>query len=432
VIILWGRNPKNSNKHLLPFLKDKKIIVIDPIKTDMAKDADLHLQIRPRRDIYLSIMLSRLALLEGCEDKDFCKKRCNNFDDYVDFVSSYTLIELEKLTDISLLEAAKLMETIRDKKVSILVGIGVQKYKEGSSVLRGIDGFGALMGLFGKEGSGVTYLSDSTFGLENPFKTKRSDYLKANVDFSKFGIVFVSNANPLSQMPNTSYVKSSFEKAKFKVYFGLWDNETSKICDLVIPAASFLEKKDIKTSYSHENVYEMPKIEHNENALSEYEFAQKMFDLFGLNDLKSEDEYLDIFRSNIKDGKMSHFEQIPYKDKFYTESGKFEFIDEFEKENEDSNDFYLLSSRQIGSLNSQFDTDDTLYVPNSLNLLDGDEIELTARDISCKFKVKNLDGLRDDCMMLNSGAKNSNIFTKSMVSYEADMALYQDFKVSKV
>ncbi|MFA7500503.1 MAG: molybdopterin oxidoreductase, partial [Sulfurimonas sp.] len=32
VVIFWGRNPHTTSSHLLPLIKDKKIIVIDPIK----------------------------------------------------------------------------------------------------------------------------------------------------------------------------------------------------------------------------------------------------------------------------------------------------------------------------------------------------------------------------------------------------------------
>jgi anaerobic selenocysteine-containing dehydrogenase len=435
VVILWGRNPANSNKHLLPFLKDKTLIVIDPIKTEMAKKADIFMQIKPRSDIFLAMMLSRLALINDVYDEDFCQNMCENFDDFQDVLNSYPLVGLEKLSEVSLLQANALIDTIKGKKVSILVGIGVQKYKEGADVLRFIDSFGATMGLFGKEGCGVSYLGDSSFGIANPFKTsKKSAHYKATVDFSKFGVVFISNANPLRQKPDKLATTKSFDEAKFRVYFGLYENETSKASDLIIPAASFLEKADVKSSYSHEYIFKMPKILDNQNALSEYELTQKMSTLFGFEPIEDEQNYLEMFTQNIvhKDGEMINavYEKIPYSDGFYTSNKKFLFIDEFEPEVEDSESFYLLCSRQTRSLNSQFECDDRLYIPPSLGYNDGDRVTLTSRGIEGIFEVKNHPGLREDCTMINSGAKEANLFTKSILSYEGNMALYQDFKVN--
>lgn len=435
VVILWGRNPLHSNKHILPFLKNKKLIVIDPLKTQLAKKATLHLQIKPRGDIYLAMMLARLAIIEQIDDRDFCQNHCENFDDFIDLIESYPLVGLEKLCEISLLDATKFLEIIKGKKVSILVGIGVQKYPEGADVLRFIDGFAATLGLFGKEGCGVSYLADSSYGFEKPFKpSKKSNIYKANVDFSKLGIVFISNANPLTQMPNRNRVHSQFAQAGFRVYFGLHKNETSQNCDLVIPAASFLEKKDIKPSYSHEYVYLQPKIEKNSNVLSEYELTEKMFALMGLDGLRSEDEYLEIFKQSIvkKDTEyINHiYQKRPYSDGFYTQSKKFIFIDEYDDEPEVSGDFFLINSRQIRSLNSQFDTDETLYVPVSLGFADGDIIVLSDGQKERDFEVKNLEGLRDDCLLINSGAKGANFFTRSTLSYKAHMALYHNIKVN--
>ena len=42
VVIFWGRNPHTTSSHILPLIKDKTIIVIDPVKTKIADMADLH------------------------------------------------------------------------------------------------------------------------------------------------------------------------------------------------------------------------------------------------------------------------------------------------------------------------------------------------------------------------------------------------------
>ncbi len=63
VVIFWGRNPHATSSHLLPLIKDKIIIVIDPLKTKIAKMADLHIQIKPHADLYLAMLLSRFVYI---------------------------------------------------------------------------------------------------------------------------------------------------------------------------------------------------------------------------------------------------------------------------------------------------------------------------------------------------------------------------------
>ena len=48
VVIFWGRNPHVTSSHILPLLKNKTIVVIDPLKTQIAKSADIYLQIKPQ------------------------------------------------------------------------------------------------------------------------------------------------------------------------------------------------------------------------------------------------------------------------------------------------------------------------------------------------------------------------------------------------
>ena len=431
VVIIWGRNPSVTNSHMLPALKGKTIIVIDPYKTDIAKKADLHVNIKPRGDIYLAMLLSRMAYMNEMEDEEFIKNRGENFDYFIDFVNSKPIVMLENRSGVSMLEVDKILSMIKGKKVSFLVGLGVQKYSFGHSVLRAIDSFVAMLGLFGKDGCGVGYISDSSFGFASPFSMKTNRVDMPVVDFSSYDLVFIQGGNPLNQMPCTPKVKEGLEKAKFVVYFGLYENETSKMADLIIPAKTFLEKDDLKLSYGQEYIGQMPKISDTDIGISEYELCKKL----GV-DLKDEKEYIDeIFNSNSmkKDGRFisKTYENIPYEKEFYTDSGKFEFFDEFYDEftQEDLDEgFYLLSAKYNKSLNSQFQTEQFLHVPPSLGFKDADIIKLSNGVYECEYAVKNDENLRDDCMLLYSGHRNSNILTPHKMSDEGKCAIYQELK----
>ncbi|MBP6497678.1 MAG: molybdopterin-dependent oxidoreductase [Campylobacteraceae bacterium] len=435
VVILWGRNPSVTNSHMLPSLKGKTLIVIDPIKIDLAQNAALHIQIKPRADIYLAMLLARVAYMEQMEDTEFIEKRCTNFKYFIDFINGIPMRTLMDKCGTSLDDVGKLLALIAGKKVSILVGIGVQKYSFGHSVLRSIDSFAALLGLFGKEGCGVGYLSNSGFGFTIPFKVKAKTEVMPTVDFGKFELVFIQGGNPMEQMPCTPRVKDGLEKAKFVVYFGLHENETSKMANLVIPSKSFFEKDDLKLSYGHEFIGKMPKAYESDFGISEYDLCAKLMQHFNFEKLQSEQEIIDsVIDSNSlkKDGFLisKTYEHIPYEKEFYTKSGKFEFFDEFDDEFDDTQEgFYLLAAKQNKSLNSQFIKDDYLYVPLHVGLNKDDKVMLSNQYGECVYTVCPSDKLRDDCVMLYSGAKNANMLTPHKASQEGDCAIYQEVKV---
>ncbi|MDD3344608.1 MAG: molybdopterin-dependent oxidoreductase, partial [Sulfurospirillaceae bacterium] len=371
VVILWGRNPSVTNSHMLPSLKGKTLIVIDPVAIDLAHKADLYIQIKPRCDIYLAMLLARVAYMEQMEDSDFIERRCENFNAFIDFIGGIPMRDLMEKCGTSLDNVGLLLSMIKGKKVSILVGIGVQKYSFGHSVLRAIDSFAALLGLFGKEGCGVGYLSNSAFGYVSPFKVKAKTTPLPIADFGKFDTVFIQGGNPLAQMPNTNRVEDGIAKAKLVVYFGLHENATSNKAHLVIPALSFLEKEDLKFSYGHEFVGRMPKIFDNAFGISEYDLCQALKKMFGYALLEKDTdiiEHIITSHSILKEGFLINktYEKLPYADEFYTPSKKFQFFDELDDEFEDKEGFYLLACKQNKALNSQFITDDYLYVPLSL------------------------------------------------------------------
>jgi anaerobic selenocysteine-containing dehydrogenase len=249
VVMVWGRNIHATHSHLLPFLKNKKIIVIDPIRTQIADMADLHIPIKPHCDLHLALLLSRFAVIEGMHDVEFLETYASAYEEFYELTQTLRIKATLDSIEMTLGQIGAILEIIRGQKVVMLVGAGVQKYRNGSEVLRAIDGFAALMGWFGKSGCGVSFLGDSSVGVTSPFSKIAKTVAKPTVDFSKYSTVFIQGANPLSQMPNSSKVIREFQSVHNKIYFGLYENETSRCCDLVLPAKTFLEKNDIRPSY---------------------------------------------------------------------------------------------------------------------------------------------------------------------------------------
>ncbi len=432
VIIFWGRNPHVTHSHILPFLSGKQIIVIDPIKTKMAEKADVYIQIKPHCDLHLALLLSRFAIIEGLHDTDFLEAFGSDYNNFYELTQTVRIKATLDMMDVSLGEIGSVLEMIKGKKTAIMVGVGVQKYRNGSDVLRAIDGFGAILGLFGKIGSGVSYLGDSSFGLELPFNSITKRVPKPTVNFSRYDCVFIQGGNPLAQLPNSAKIRSEFAKTGFSVYFGLHENETSLAADLVIPAKIFTEKDDVRSSYGDYTMQLMPQIRQSDVGISEYTLAAYLCEHFK-KPISSEREALEFLESQIETiegiGYRANRPTLPYEEGFMTDTGEFEFIDEMDLNIDAEGDFFLISAKHPQSLNSQFRRPSGVYMHPSCGFAEGEEVVLSSPSGFAEMDVRWDERLRYDCILIYSGTPGVNNLTPSILSYEGDSAVYQEFKL---
>lgn len=449
VVVFWGRNPHTTSSHLLPLIKDKTIIVIDPVQTKIAKMADIHLQIKPHTDLYLAMLLTRFLHINGSCDDEYLEKYASEAEEFYELTQTIRIKSMLENIGITLGQVGDILAHIEDKKVAFVCGVGIQKYRDGADVLRAIDAIAVTLGLFGKEGSGVAYLGDSKEGIVSPFMTKAKRVSKVNTEFDTFKTVFIQGANPLEQMPDSLRVQNAIAHTQNVIYFGLYENATSRRADLVIPAKTFLEKNDIRTSYSHNAMIEMPKIVESEIGISEYELASYLCKKYKI-ELKSEQEYIEHFKSfaqESNDGTLvvREREDVPYREGFDTDDNEFVFLEEIEidrsvnkivltknrgKKRKKSKELYLLTPKSATSLNSQFKREESVYMHSEADYSEGESVIVASSVGSVTLRVKHNDALRMDTVLIYSGTKGVNNLTSSEVSWEGNSAVYQEEKVT--
>jgi len=424
VVIVWGRNPHTSSSHLLPFLKGKTIIVIDPVKTKIAKMADLHIQLKPHTDMQLAMFFSRFLHIEGSYDEEYLEEFASKYEDFYELTQTLRIKKTLDKIDVDLGDIGKVLSFIKNKKVAIVCGLGIQKYKNGADVMRAIDAFAVNLSLFGKEGCGVAYLGNSREGIDSPFNLNANKVSKVNTKFSNFDTVFIQGANPLSQMPNTLRVEKELEDVKNIIYFGIEENESSKVAKLVIPAKNFLCKDDVRVSYSHPKMSIMHKVKECNYGISEYDLSAYLCKEFGI-ELNSEAEYLEYFKSFTS----RKIENIPYKDGFDTDDNEFLFLEELEVEKIKSNAIYLITCKSTRSLNSQFKREENVFINSSHGFSDGEMLTVSSETGSVELYVTINEDLRNDCVLIYSGTRGVNNLTSSFHSYEGKNAIYQENRV---
>jgi anaerobic selenocysteine-containing dehydrogenase len=435
VVVVWGRNLTVTNSHIMPFIEGKKLIVIDPVATPIAKRADMHLQIQPRSDFLLAIMLARFIIMDNAEDTQWLEAHAEDFEDFYEFTQDFRMVSaLEQIgTDIG--EIGALLTYLIGHRVVFLVGAGPQKYSNGHTVFHAIDSLAATLGLFGREGCGVSYLGSTTQGFENPFKISVDEVSIVTTPFEQFKTVLVRGGNPAGSMPDTNRVVSSLKQVENLIYFGLHDNETSYLADIVIPAKTFLEKADIRLCYGHHYIEEMHQVLQSDIGISEYDFVAAMFDRLALGGLQGEQAYLDIWRSQFATANayavLPDYEEIPYVEGFGKGGAEaFAFIEAYDDEYEDEEGYWLLSPKSSKSLNTQFVRSELVLLPANSGYKTGERVRICSAYGEQQFDVKLSSDLREDCVVIYSGSIGLNKLTPPLVSNEGEGACYQEVKVT--
>ena len=453
-VVIWGRNVTVTNAHIMPFLKGKKIVVIDPVKTAIAKKADCHLQLQPRTDYYVAIMLARFIFMENSEDTEWLDEFTLEHEDFYDFTCEHRSKPILEYCGTDLDEMGRVLNYLRNQKVVFLVGTGVQKYSIGAVVLHAIDSLAATLGLFGKEGCGVHYLSNSKLGFVNPFEVPCKRVSKVVTKFSEFDTVLVQGGNPAESMPDSTRVCEELDSVENLIYFGLYENETSKRAKIVIPAKNFFEKEDVRLSYGHQYVEKMHKVLDSEIGISEYDFTKRLFDGFDFSELESEQYYINAWITQCKKQGEQYispgYEEIPYEDGFGEDGedgdDEFEFIEDYaddfihtkrftkvrtSKKNKVSDaKFWLLSPKSNKGLNTQFKRDNKVQIHPECGYSEGEKIRLRSDFGELELEVILNEDIRTNCVVVTNNTLGLNTLTPSIVSNEGESACYQEVKVT--
>jgi anaerobic selenocysteine-containing dehydrogenase len=418
VIIVWGRDFSVTSSHMYNLVKDKTFITIDPRVTDIASKSALHLQINPKTDYELALMLTRLAFMSNLEDEEYLEENTEGHDWFFDTAKNRPLVSYEATTGVDLDDAYTLFDLIENKKVALMIGLGVQKYFEGAQITRSIDSFATFIGLNNqKDAGGVWYFSDSTYGYEDQFNIKQKVKTTSLIetDFSSYDLVFIQGANPVVSNPNTQSIIKSLENT-FVVYFGTTYNDTCKYANLIIPSSSFLSKKDLRLSYGHElKAISEPIEEKHKNSISEYELSSYLLEKFSFEALASEDEILAYYKNYQP--RLEEFDE-------------FKFIEDLDieplyKEKTEDN-FYLITSKSKKSLNSQFAIDNYVYLNESSKFKENDEVKITSKYGEQTFTVKIDNCIKESCAFFYAGNKKVNYLTPNKEDEVANTATFQE------
>ncbi len=164
VIMVCGANPTENHPVVgarikQAVLKGAKLIVIDPRATELARMADIHLQVRPGHNVQLFNAIACAILEEGLEDRAFIAERAANIDAFAAFVKDYAPEAVGAQCEVApeLIRAAARLYA--NGKPSMQVhGLGMTEHCQGTEAVMTLINLALITGNMGKPGSGVNPL----------------------------------------------------------------------------------------------------------------------------------------------------------------------------------------------------------------------------------------------------------------------------------
>ena len=275
-IIAWGANIHGNNVHLWPFIEEArragaKLVVIDPYRTRTAKCADWYLPINPGTDAALALGMMHVIVGEGLYDSKYVQQHTTGFEQLREKVKDYPPERVEKWTGISAVDIRKLaVEYATQRPAAIRVNYGVQRSEGGGMAVRTITMLPCITGSWKEVGGGLQLSVSGVWNLKRDL-LDRPDLMQKSlgrparvVNMVELGkalnrltdppvkALFVYNSNPAAVCPNHNDVIRGLRRSDlFTVVHEQFFTDTVDYADIVLPATTFFEQKDLQTSYGH-------------------------------------------------------------------------------------------------------------------------------------------------------------------------------------
>ncbi|MDX2009052.1 MAG: molybdopterin-dependent oxidoreductase [Myxococcaceae bacterium] len=152
-LVLWGSNPGVTAPPFLHVIAKKadggNLIVIDPVRTTLAREATTWIPIRPGTDGALALGVIHLVLENGWYDKPFMEANTRGLDELRALAAKYPVPEVERLTSVPAKEIESLARRMaQDTPTGVWAGLGVEHHENGVQTLRAICALEVLVGRF--------------------------------------------------------------------------------------------------------------------------------------------------------------------------------------------------------------------------------------------------------------------------------------------
>lgn len=282
VAILIGANPTVNHPVAATWMKNAvragtKMIILDPRKTEMSREATHHLAFKPGSDVPLLNAIMHVIVEEDLVDEAFIADRTQGFAEMQKHLKNFSPELMEPVTGIA-------AETIREvarlyakaDKAIIFWGMGVSQHVHGTDNARCLISLALMTGQIGRPGTGLHPLRGqnnvqgaSDMGL---IPMRLPDYYKVEDDAARQNLerlwgseidpnagltvveimdaihdkklhgLYIMGENPAMSDPDLNHAREALAGLKHLVVQDIFLTETAYLADIILPASAFPEK----------------------------------------------------------------------------------------------------------------------------------------------------------------------------------------------
>jgi anaerobic selenocysteine-containing dehydrogenase len=275
-IIAWAANIHGNNVHLWPFIEEArrngaKLVVIDPYRTRTAACADWHIAINPGTDAALALGMMRVIINENLFDADYVAKHTEGFEQLRAKVQEYTPEKVSAWTGMTAADVQKLAREYATTRPAVIrMNYGIQRSQNGGMASRAVAMLPCITGSWKEVGGGCQLSTSGSYGLNTDALQRADLMLKSlgrparTINMVELGkalneaddppvkALFVYGSNPAAVCPNhNEVVRGLLRHDLYTVVHEQFFTDTTDYADIVLPATTFFEHKELQTAYGH-------------------------------------------------------------------------------------------------------------------------------------------------------------------------------------
>ena len=264
-----------------------KLVVIDPRRSETAKQADVHLALKVGTNVALLNGLQHLLIKLGCIDRSFIENHTVGFERLARLVSTWTPDRVERVTGVpgrDLQKAAAIIGESRTLLSTVLQGVYQSMQATAAAVQ--VNNIHLLRGMIGKPGAGILQMngqptSENTreCGADGDMPGFRNwENEEHNADIARMWnverhklptyappthamqiyryaeegtirMLWISGTNPAVSLPELSRIRRILNMSSlFVIVQDAFRTETTEYADVVLPTAIWAEKTGCYTN----------------------------------------------------------------------------------------------------------------------------------------------------------------------------------------
>jgi anaerobic selenocysteine-containing dehydrogenase len=276
-IIAWAANIHGNNIHLWPFIEEArrdgaKLVVIDPYRTRTARLADWHIPINPGTDVALALGLMHVIVREGWHDADYIARYAEGFDELQKRLPEYSPERVAQWTGIAKEDIERLAREYATTRPAVIrLNYGIQRAQNGGAAVRAVCMLPVITGSWKEVGGGLQLSTSGGFQLDRAAMERQDLMLKSplgrpartvnmvqlgkaltELDDPPIKALVVYNSNPAAVCPEQNLVRRGLQRDDlFTVVHEQFLTDTTDFADVVLPATTFFEHKDLVQAYGH-------------------------------------------------------------------------------------------------------------------------------------------------------------------------------------